>query len=169
MTARLRITISIFPFPWRVCTPSRCLKARVPLCMELTRSVGFVDFLTAAPDHNSLMVRAAPGVLVRMKSRCLPERLRGSGSGRLSASRNFSTGFMADRDYRNQDGSAESWLGTRLGITDLLFASSDRSFGANQFLRTVQLMGADEGLVRVDASGVWGADRGGLRLSAPHR
>ncbi len=31
------------------------------------------------------------------------------------------------------DASAESWSGTRLGITDLLVASSDRSFGANQF------------------------------------
>jgi iron complex outermembrane receptor protein len=40
---------------------------------------------------------------------------------------------MADRDYRNEDASAESWLGTRLGVTDLMFAGSDRSFGANQF------------------------------------
>ena len=38
-----------------------------------------------------------------------------------------------DRDYRNEDASAESWLGSRLGVTDLLFAGSDRSFGANQF------------------------------------
>ena len=40
---------------------------------------------------------------------------------------------LNDRDYRNEDASAESWLGTRLGVTDLLFAASDRSFGANQF------------------------------------
>ncbi len=40
---------------------------------------------------------------------------------------------MTDRDYRNEDASAESWVGSRLGVTDLLFAVSDRSFGANQF------------------------------------
>ena len=40
---------------------------------------------------------------------------------------------MTDRDYRNEDASVESWTGTRLGITDLLFAGSDRAFGANQF------------------------------------
>ena len=40
---------------------------------------------------------------------------------------------MPDRDYRNEDASSESWIGSRLGITDLLFAASDRSFGANQF------------------------------------
>jgi len=78
-------------------------------------------------------------------------------SSRLTAQRNFSLGFLAnpgysaagqyfpctsqqlyrdctnDRDYRNEDASSESWLGSRLGITDLLFAASDRSFGANQF------------------------------------
>jgi iron complex outermembrane receptor protein len=94
---------------------------------------GVVDFLTAAPDHNSLMVRAAAGDFGSNEESLLAGATRGKWSGRLSASRNFSTGFMADRDYRNEDGSAESWLGTRLGITDLLFASSDRSFGANQF------------------------------------
>ena len=40
---------------------------------------------------------------------------------------------MIDRDYRNEDASAEGWTGSRLGVTDLLFAASDRSFGANQF------------------------------------
>jgi iron complex outermembrane receptor protein len=40
---------------------------------------------------------------------------------------------MADRDYRNEDASSESWISSRLGISDLLFAASDRSFGANQF------------------------------------
>jgi iron complex outermembrane receptor protein len=58
---------------------------------------------------------------------------RGRWSGRVTAERNFSTGFMTDRDYRNEDASAEGWAGTRLGVTDALFAGSDRAFGANQF------------------------------------
>jgi iron complex outermembrane receptor protein len=94
---------------------------------------GVVDFLTAAPDHNSFLLRAAAGSFGSNEESLLAGATRGRLSGRLTASRNFSTGFMQDRDYRNEDASAESWLGTHLGITDLMFASSDRSFGANQF------------------------------------
>jgi outer membrane cobalamin receptor len=94
---------------------------------------GVVDFLTAAPDHASLRLRAAEGSFESNEESLLAGATRGRWSGRLTADRNFSTGFMTDRDYRNEDASAESWTGTRLGITDLLFASSDRSFGANQF------------------------------------
>ena len=94
---------------------------------------GVVDFLTAAPDHASLLLRVAKGSFESNEESMLAGATRGRWSGRATASRNFSTGFMADRDYRNEDASAENWLGPRLGITDLLFASSDRSFGANQF------------------------------------
>jgi iron complex outermembrane receptor protein len=94
---------------------------------------GVVDFLTAAPDHDSVMVRAGAGSFEENEESLLAGATRGRWSGRLTATRNFSTGFMADRDYRNEDASAENWLGSRLGITDLMLATSDRSFGANQF------------------------------------
>ena len=94
---------------------------------------GVVDFLTAAPDHESLFLRTGEGSFQSNEETLLGGAARGKWSGRMTAERNFSTGFMADRDYRNEDASGESWLGSRLGVTDLLFASSDRSFGANQF------------------------------------
>jgi len=94
---------------------------------------GVVDFLTAAPDHASLFLRGAEGSYESNEGSVLAGATRGRWSGRITADRNFSTGFMADRDYRNEDASVESWTGTRLGITDLLFAGSDRAFGANQF------------------------------------
>src|SRR5579862_316248 len=94
---------------------------------------GVVDFLTAAPDHASLLVRAAEGSFESNEESVLAGGTRGRWSGRATAERNFSTGFMTDRDYRNEDTSVESWTGTRLGITDLLVAGSDRAFGANQF------------------------------------
>ena len=94
---------------------------------------GVVDFLTAAPEHNSLLLRTAAGSFESNEESLLAGATKGRLSGRLTASRNFSTGFTPDRDYRNEDASAESWLGTQLGITDLMLASSDRSFGANQF------------------------------------
>jgi iron complex outermembrane receptor protein len=94
---------------------------------------GVVDFLTAAPDHDSLFVRGGEGSFESNEETLLAGATRGRWSGRVTAERNFSTGFMTDRDYRNEDSSAETWVGTRLGVTDLLFAVSDRSFGANQF------------------------------------
>ncbi len=116
---------------------------------------GVVDFLTAAPDHDSLLLRAGQGTFESNEETLLAGATRGRLSGRIAAERNFSTGFMADpsytapsytggctqlyrecqndRDYRNEDASAEIWAGSRLGVSDLLFASSDRSFGANQF------------------------------------
>jgi outer membrane cobalamin receptor len=94
---------------------------------------GVVDFLTAAPDHDSLFVRAGEGSFELNEETLMGGATRGRWSGRVTAERNFSTGFMTDRDYRNEDASAENWVGSRLGVSDLLFATSDRSFGANQF------------------------------------
>jgi iron complex outermembrane receptor protein len=94
---------------------------------------GVVDFLTAAPAGNSLRLRAGGGSFGSDEESALAAISRGRWSSRITAGRNASTGFTADRDYRNQDASIESWAATRLGITDLLFAGSDRAFGANQF------------------------------------
>jgi outer membrane cobalamin receptor len=94
---------------------------------------GVVDFLTAAPDHDSLFVRGGEGSFESNEETLLAGATRGNWSGRATAERNFSTGFMTDRDYRNEDASAESWSASRLGVLDLLFAASDRSFGANDF------------------------------------
>ena len=118
---------------------------------------GVVDFLTAAPASTSLMLRSGVGSFGENEQSMLGALARKQWSTRLTARRNFSTGFLAapgytgngftgyctaqqlyadcqnDRDYRNEDASSESWFGSRLGISDLLFAGSDRSFGANQF------------------------------------
>jgi vitamin B12 transporter len=94
---------------------------------------GVVDFLTAAPDHDSLFLSAGQGSFESNEETLLAAATHKAWSGRAAAERDFSTGFIADRDYRNEDASLEAWHGSRLGITDLLFASSDRSFGANQF------------------------------------
>lgn len=94
---------------------------------------GVVDFLTAAPDHDSLFVRAGDGSFQSNEETLVAGGVRGRWSGRVAGERNFSTGFMADRDYRNEDAATEIWHGSGLGVTDLLVAASDRAFGANQF------------------------------------
>jgi iron complex outermembrane receptor protein len=94
---------------------------------------GVVDFVTAAPAHSSILLRAGEGSFGSNEESVLAGLARTGWSARATATRNFSTGFISDRDYRNEDASAEGWFGSRLGITDLLFAGSDRSFGADQF------------------------------------
>jgi outer membrane cobalamin receptor len=94
---------------------------------------GVVDFLTAAPDRNTLRLRLGEGSFQSNEESLLGTAVRKHWSGRVTADRNFSEGFMADRDYRNDDASTEVWHSTRLGLTDVLLAGSDRSFGANQF------------------------------------
>lgn len=94
---------------------------------------GVADFLTAAPSAASLHLRAGDGSFGSNEESVLAALARRRWSSRLTANRNFSTGFIADRDYRNEDASLESWTGSWLGTTDLLFAASDRSFGADQF------------------------------------
>ncbi|HEY3823548.1 MAG TPA: TonB-dependent receptor [Bryobacteraceae bacterium] len=56
----------------------------------------------------------------------------------LAFARDFSSGFMPDRDYRNLALSSLSTLRSRLGATSLLFAYSDRPFGANDFYGTAE-------------------------------
>ena len=94
---------------------------------------GVVDFLTAAPSATSIRLRSGIGSFGFSEESLLAAWARKRWSGRLTANHNLSSGFMTDRDYRNQDVSLESWAASRLGVSDLLFAASDRSFGANQF------------------------------------
>jgi iron complex outermembrane receptor protein len=94
---------------------------------------GVADFLTAAPSANSLRLRSGYGSFGVNEESLAAALARRQWSSRLTANRNFSTGFMPDRDYSNEDASSESWMSSRLGISDLFIAASDRSFGANQF------------------------------------
>jgi outer membrane cobalamin receptor len=94
---------------------------------------GVVDFLTAAPAATGLHVRSGFGSFNSFEDSAQASLLRQRWSARLTAERNSSDGFMADRDYRNELAALESWIGSRLGVTDVLLAASDRAFGANGF------------------------------------
>ena len=63
---------------------------------------GVVDFLTAAPNHDSIFVRAGEGSFESNEESLMAGATGGRWSGRATAERNFSTGFMTDRDYRNE-------------------------------------------------------------------
>jgi outer membrane cobalamin receptor len=94
---------------------------------------GVVDFVTAAPSRSSILVRAGAGSFGANEESVLAAIARSRWSARVTGARDFSTGFIPDRDYRNENASVESWVGSRLGVTDVLLAGSDRAFGADQF------------------------------------
>ena len=94
---------------------------------------GVVDFRTAAPVRNALWLRAGAGSFSGNEQALMADGVRRQMSGRLTEERNFSEGFTTDRDFRNEDAAFEGWLASGLGLSDVLLASSDRAFGANQF------------------------------------
>lgn len=94
---------------------------------------GAVDFLTAVPLGNTLRLRSGTGSFGANDQMAIASLVRRKWTEMLAGERNFSTGFMVDRDYRNESGSSESRYTSALGVTDILLAGNDRAFGANQF------------------------------------
>jgi iron complex outermembrane receptor protein len=95
---------------------------------------GAVNLLTSAPATGlSVVARSGAG-----NYGSLEEHLRASYSARrfaetLTGARDTSDGFMADRNYSSNAVASESWLKSVLGVTDVLLATSDRPYGANDF------------------------------------
>lgn len=94
---------------------------------------GVVDFVTAKPTHDSLLLRAGGGNYGENEQAAVASAVGRKWSEMLAGQRDFSSGFMYDRDYRDEEASSESRLQSALGTTDLLFAGDDRAFGANNF------------------------------------
>ncbi len=94
---------------------------------------GVVDFLTAVPTKPSLRLRMGAGSYGENEQAVIADAVKDKWSEAATGTRDFSTGFIYDRDYRTEAASSESWYTSPLGTTDILLAGSDRAFGANQF------------------------------------
>jgi outer membrane cobalamin receptor len=94
---------------------------------------GVIDFLTAVPTDTSFRLRAGAGSFGENEESLLGAAVGRRWSEMVTGARNFSTGFIPDRDYRNENASTETWWRSSLGVTDILLAGSDRAFGADQF------------------------------------
>lgn len=94
---------------------------------------GAVNFITRPPESTELRLRTAVGNWGVNQQSGLFSGVLGEFTEQLSFSRDFSTGFMPDRDYRNLSfGSVTHWK-SRLGFTDLVLGAGDKPFGADQF------------------------------------
>jgi iron complex outermembrane recepter protein len=94
---------------------------------------GVVNFVSQPPETSEARIRTSVG-----NSGINQQSLQVSLVGKawtqdVIASRDFSSGFRFDRDYRNLSAASLTHYFGRLGTTDLALAWSDRPFGADQF------------------------------------
>ncbi len=94
---------------------------------------GAVNLITERPHTPSLRLSGGGGSFASIESSLLADYIGSRWALSLAGSRDASDGFMVDRGYHSNVGSAETWLITPLGTTTLLLGASDRPFGANQF------------------------------------
>jgi iron complex outermembrane receptor protein len=94
---------------------------------------GVVNLITRRPEATELRLSAAAGNFGVNEQRVSLGTAFGRWAEQLDLSRDFSSGFMPDRDYRNLALSSATYLTSALGGSSLVLAYSDRPYGADQF------------------------------------
>jgi iron complex outermembrane receptor protein len=94
---------------------------------------GVVNFLTRAPEHSGVRLRTAFGNFGTNQQRSDLSYAASRWSEQLTVSRDFSTGFIPNRDYRNLSLATRTSLTSSFGTTAITLANNDRPFGAEQF------------------------------------
>jgi len=94
---------------------------------------GSVNIITAAPKYSEFRMSAGVGNFGINQQSGSVALLSGRWDEQISAARDFSSGFMPDRDYRSVTIFSNSGLQTGLGRTLVMLGYGDKPFGANQF------------------------------------
>jgi len=94
---------------------------------------GAINIITAPPETAEVRLRTALGNFGINQQRGSLSGARGPVSEQLVFARDFSSGFRADRDYRNLQLASITHLATGLGPGDVTLAYMDHPFGADQF------------------------------------
>jgi iron complex outermembrane recepter protein len=94
---------------------------------------GSVNFVTGPPHHSELRIGAGVGNFGINQQSLSAVLVSTKWDEQLTASRDFSSGFMPDRDYRSVTVFSNSGLRTALGRTLVMLGLGDKPFGANQF------------------------------------
>jgi len=95
---------------------------------------GAVNLLTQPPAPGLTVVGSAGGgSFYSIEQHLRASYTQGPIAEQLTGSRDTSDGFIPDRNYSSNALASETWLSTELGTTDILLATSDRPYGANQF------------------------------------
>ena len=93
---------------------------------------GVINVITTVPESNELHLRTAIGNFGVNQEAATLTTVWKNLTEQLSFSRDFSTGFIDDRDYRNLSFASLSHLKTSLGSTDVTLAYNDRPYGGRR-------------------------------------
>jgi iron complex outermembrane receptor protein len=96
-------------------------------------SGGVINVITSPPEGWEMRIRAAAGSDGFNQQHLSLAGSLGALSEQLAVSRDFSSGFRPDRDYRNLQLASTTSLLSGLGRGSLTLAYMDRPFGADQF------------------------------------
>ncbi len=94
---------------------------------------GVINVITNNPESSEFRLRVAAGNFGVNQERGSLSLVDGSLTEQLTFSRDFSSGFMPDRDYRNLALASSTHWQTALGASSLTLGWDDRPFGADQF------------------------------------
>ncbi len=94
---------------------------------------GVINIVAEPPESSELRLRTAFGNYGVNQQRGSLAGVFGKLSEQLTFSRDFSTGFIPDRDYRNLQFSSTTHARTAWGASRLTLAYMDHPFGAAQF------------------------------------
>ncbi len=121
------------PIPFEALTRIEILKGSGSTFYGSDAVDGAVDLIARPPESGEVRLRAAAGNFGINEESAVLSGVIGRVTEELAFSRDFSTGFEPDRDYRNLQMASITHATSKLGATDLLFATGDRPFGADQF------------------------------------
>lgn len=94
---------------------------------------GVVNFVTKVPETGDFSVRMGLGNFGTNQERADGTFVLGPWAQEVAFSRDYSTGFRYDRDYRDLQFGSNTHLKDPFGATDVTLGYGDRPFGADQF------------------------------------
>ena len=94
---------------------------------------GVVNIITRQPEEAEARVTVGAGNFGTNFERVSLADVVGRVSGQVDVERDFSSGFMPDRDYRNLSAASTVRVQTALGTSSFIFGYADKPFGADQF------------------------------------
>lgn len=121
------------PFPFASLQKVEILKGSGSTLYGSDALGGAVNFLTGIPEASEIRFSLAGGNYGTNQQNAAITWVTKKVSEQLSFSRELSTGFQPDRDYRSLAFGSETILNSGLGNTHVLGGMSDRPFGADQF------------------------------------
>ena len=121
------------PFPFAAVERIEVLKGAGSTLYGSDAMGGAVNFITAVPTRSEFRLGAAMGNFGTNLENGVASWVRPHFSQQLTFLRELSSGFTADRNYRNLAFGAETVFTTAAGRSDVLLGLSDRPYGAAGF------------------------------------